>query len=98
MTQAPAVSTTLTGVRIALRVIPRSPRTKIDGVRDGRLLIRVTAPPVDDAANEAVVETLARALDVPQRSIRIVSGATARNKTVEVTGMSGPAVLARLLI
>jgi len=98
MTPASAVSSTPTGVRIDLRVIPRSPRTKIDGVRDGRLLVRVTAPPVDDAANEAVVETLARVLDVPRRWIRIVSGATARNKTVEVAGMSGPAVLARLPI
>ena len=98
MTAALAVITTSTGVRIDLRVIPKSSRTKIDGVRDGRLLVRVTAPPVDDAANEAVVETLARVLDVPRRSIRIVSGATARNKTVEVAGMSRPAVLARLPI
>ena len=91
-----AVVTTPTGVRIDLRVIPRSPRTEIDGVRDGRLLLRVTAPPVDDAANDAVVETLARVLDVPKRSIRIVNGATSRNKTVEVAGMNGAAVLARL--
>ena len=92
----PAVHTTPTGVRIDIRVIPRSPRTKIDGIRDGRLLVRVTAPPVDDAANDAVVETLARVLDVPKRSIRIVKGTTSRNKTVEVAGMSGAAVLARL--
>jgi uncharacterized protein len=96
MTPAPAISDTPTGVRIDLRVIPKSPRTKIDGVRDGRLLVRVTAPPVDDAANDAVVETLARVLDVPRRSIRIVNGASARNKTVEVAGMNGAAVLARL--
>jgi uncharacterized protein (TIGR00251 family) len=90
------VSSSQTGVRIDLRVIPKSPRTKIDGVRDGRLLVRVTAPPVDDAANDAVVEALSRVLDVPKRSIRIVSGATARNKTVEVAGMTCAAVLARL--
>jgi len=91
-----AVVTTPSGVRIDLRVIPRSPRTEIDGVRDGRLLLRVTAPPVDDAANDAVVETLARVLDVPKRSIRIVKGTASRNKTVEVAGMNGAAVLARL--
>jgi uncharacterized protein len=89
-------SDTPAGVRIDLRVIPRSPRTKIDGVREGRLLVRVTAAPVDDAANEAVVETLSKALDVPKRSIRIVTGATGRNKTIEVAGMTGAAVLARL--
>jgi uncharacterized protein len=96
MSPSLAVSSTPTGARIDLRVVPRSPRTQIDGVRDGRLLVRVTAPPVDDAANDAVVETLARLLGVPKRSIRIVSGATARNKTVEVAGMNGGAVLARL--
>jgi len=91
-----ALSASPAGVRISLRVIPRSPRTKIDGVREGRLLIRVTAPPVEDAANDAVVETLSKVLDVPKRSIRIVTGATARNKTVEVAGLTGAAVLARL--
>ena len=96
MTLASAVFTTPTGVRINLRVIPRSPRTKVDGVREGRLLVRVTAPPVDDAANDAVVEALSQTLDVPKRSIRIVTGATARNKTVEVAGVTGAAVLARL--
>ena len=91
-----AIFSTSTGVRISLRVIPRSSRTKIDGVRDGRLVVRVTAPPVDDAANDAVVETLSQALGVARRSIRIVNGATARNKTVEVTGVTTAAVLARL--
>lgn len=91
-----ALLTTPTGVRLNVRVVPRSSRTKIDGVREGRLLIRVTAPPVDDAANDAVVETLARALDVPQRSVRIVTGATGRNKTVEIAGLTGAAVQARL--
>ena len=82
-----AVVTTPTGVRIDLRVIPKSPRTKIDGVRDGRLLVRVTAPPVDDAANDAVVETLARMLDVPKRSIRS-SRARARETRRWKSGMT----------
>jgi uncharacterized protein YggU (UPF0235/DUF167 family) len=48
------------GVRIALKVIPRSPHTAIAGIRDGRLLLRVTAPPVESAANDAVVAAIAR--------------------------------------
>jgi len=96
MTPALTVSTTPTGVRVDLRVIPRSPRTTIDGVRDGRLLVRVTAPPVDDAANDAVVEALSRLLDVPRRSIRIVIGGSARNKTVEIAGMTAATLVARL--
>ena len=62
-----AITSTATGVRLAIRVMPRSPRTAIDGIRDGRLIVRVTAPPVDGAANDAVVAALADALDLPKR-------------------------------
>lgn len=84
------------GVRLELRVIPRSPRTEVDGVRDGRLVVRVSAPPVDDAANDAVVDVLARALAVPRRLISITAGATQRNKTVTIAGVDAAAVRARL--
>ena len=73
-------------VRLELRVMPRAPRNTIDGVRDGRVVVRVTAPPVDDAANRAVVELLADALDLPRAAIRLVAGAASRNKTVEIAG------------
>ncbi len=86
------VAAVTNGVRVAVRVMPRSPRTAIEGVRDGRLVIRVTAPPVDDAANEAVVAAIADALDISKRSVRIAAGATSRNKSVEITGVSAAAV------
>jgi uncharacterized protein YggU (UPF0235/DUF167 family) len=73
-------------------VIPRARKDEIDGVRGGRLLIRVTAPPVDRAANEAVVALLAEVLRVPRRAIRIVAGETARNKIVDVDGLTPSAV------
>lgn len=91
-----SVATTADGVRLSIRVMPRSPRNSIDGVRDGRLLIRVTAPPVDDAANEAVVGLLASALRLPRHALRIAAGATARNKTVAIAGATAADVLARL--
>jgi uncharacterized protein (TIGR00251 family) len=90
------VSSTPGGVRFDLRVMPRAPRTAIDGVREGRLVIRVTAPPVDDAANDAVVTTLARWLDLSRSAVRIVSGATSRNKTIEVAGVTADDVQRRL--
>ena len=96
MTAPLKVTTTATGVRIDLRVMPRSPRTAIDGVRDGRLVIRVTAPPVDQAANDAVVRALAAALDLPRRAIRIALGAGARHKTAEIAGLNEAQVRARL--
>ena len=80
------------GVRLALRVLPRSSRTTVDGVRDRRLLVRVTAPPVDAAANRAAIDALAERLGVPRATIRIVSGATGRNKTVEIAGLSAAAI------
>lgn len=98
MTTPLKISATAAGSRVDLRVIPRSSKTAIDGVRDGRLLVRVTAPPVDSAANDAVVAALAAALDLPRRDIRIVSGPTGRNKTVEITGVDAAGLRARLLV
>ena len=98
MTRPVTLFATRSGTRIDLRVIPRSPRSKIDGVRDGRLVVRVSAPPVDDEANEAVILELSRMLGVPRRDVRIVSGATGRNKTVEVSGLDSATVLSRLPI
>ncbi len=84
------------GTIIDLRVIPRSPKAKLDGVRDGRWLVRVTAPPVDQAANDAVVRLLADVLDVPRSRIVIVAGATSRNKTVQIGGLTIDQVRARI--
>ena len=77
-----------TGVRFEVRVQPRASRTVVLGARDGRLVVRVTAPPVDAAANEAVIELLARELRVPKRAVRIVSGDRGRNKVIEVAGIT----------
>ena len=84
--------------RIDVRVFPRSPKNAVDGIRDGKLVVRVTAAPTDGAANALVIETLADALDVPKRAVRIVTGATSRNKAVEVDGFDAAAILARLAI
>jgi uncharacterized protein (TIGR00251 family) len=78
-------------------VIPRAPRTKVDGERAGALLIRLAAPPVDGAANEALVAFLAEALDVPRRQVTIVSGETSRDKRVQIAGLDESAVRSRLL-
>jgi uncharacterized protein (TIGR00251 family) len=87
---------TATGVRIDLRVMPRSSRNAIDGVHDGRLVVRVTAPPVDAAANDAVAALLADVLDVPKRHVRLVAGARSRNKTVEITGIDAATLRTRI--
>lgn len=71
-------------VRIRVRLTPRASRDEIVGMRDGALIVRVTAPPVEGAANEALVRLLARDLAVKRTGVRIVSGATSRTKVVEI--------------
>jgi uncharacterized protein (TIGR00251 family) len=80
------VRQTPAGLRFEVRVQPRASRAAVLGAREGRLVVHVTAPPVDAAANDAVIELLARAIGVPKRNVRIVSGARNRNKTIEVSG------------
>ena len=82
--------------RLDIRVIPRASRTKIDGLRAGRLILRVTAAPVDDAANDAVIAALAKALSVPRSAIQIASGARARDKSIVVSGLSADDLQKRL--
>lgn len=79
---------TPTGTRIAIRVQPRASRNRIDGIHGGRVKIRLTAPPVEGAANKALVEFLADVLDVPKRHITIVHGQRGREKVVEVEGIT----------
>ena len=83
-------------MRIDIRVTPRASKNAIEGVKDGRLIVRVTAPPVDSAANDAVVDLFAKLLRIPKRQINIVLGSTGRNKTIEVSGLAEAAVKARL--
>ena len=78
-------------------MIPRAPRTRVDGERAGAILIRLAAPPVDGAANDALVAFLAETLDLPRRNIAIVAGATSRDKRVQIEGIDAEAVRSRLL-
>jgi uncharacterized protein (TIGR00251 family) len=71
-------------VRLSVRVTPRSGRDEVEVLADGSLKVRLTTPPVDDKANEALVELLAKHLAVPKSAIRIVRGRTGRNKVVEI--------------
>jgi uncharacterized protein (TIGR00251 family) len=84
------------GQLIDVRVVPRAGRSGLAGVRDGALLVRLAAAPVDGAANAELVDVLAKALGLPKRSIAIVSGDRSRTKRVRVEGLDGPAVWAAL--
>ena len=75
-------------VTFAVLVTPRAALTKVGPVHDARLKLAVTAPPVDGAANAAVIELLARALGVPKGAIAVVAGDSSRRKTVRVVGVA----------
>jgi uncharacterized protein (TIGR00251 family) len=78
-------------MRINVRVIPRSGKNLIEW-ETGGLKVRLTAPPVNGAANEALVALLARCLELHTRDIRIVHGMTGRHKIVEITGMTAETI------
>jgi uncharacterized protein (TIGR00251 family) len=67
-----------------IRVTPRASTNAVAGERDGVLLVRVTAPPVEGKANDAVVALLAKALGTPRGAVQVVRGAGARTKRVSV--------------
>jgi uncharacterized protein (TIGR00251 family) len=77
---------------LSVRLTPRGGADRIDGVRDGTLRVRVAAPPVDGAANEALVRLIAAELHVPRGAVRLVAGATARTKVVEIDGVDADAI------
>jgi uncharacterized protein len=74
-------------VRFAVRVQPRASRSEIVGVHGEALKVRLSAPPVDGAANEALVDLLAKALGVSKGAIKITHGASSRTKRVEIEGI-----------
>jgi len=84
------------GCSITLRVIPRAGRTVVAGVREGALLVRLAAPPVEGAANEALVAFLADRLGVPRRHVSLVAGTRARDKRVHIAGITAAAAAGRL--
>ena len=71
--------------KLALRVTPGADRTRVTGrLADGRLQVRVAAPPERGEANEELVQFLARALGLPRAAVRVARGRTSRDKLMEV--------------
>jgi uncharacterized protein len=81
-------------VRVSIHVQPRASRSEIVGLHGAALKVRLHAPPVDGAANEALVTLLAERLGVTRRAVRVVAGGSARAKIVEVEGTTEDAVRA----
>lgn len=81
---------------VTVRLTPRARKNEIAGERDGMLLVRVTAPPVDGQANAALCRLIAKRAGVGVRSVAIVRGASSREKLVRVEGIGSEHLRAAL--
>lgn len=83
-------------VRISLYIQPRARRTEIAGRHGSDIKIRVAAPPVNQAANAALLAFVAERLGVRQRDVRLIAGATSRRKVLEIDGITAERIQALL--
>jgi uncharacterized protein (TIGR00251 family) len=79
-------------VEVDVLVVPRASRSRVVGVHGERIKVQLAAPPVDGAANAALVELLADVIGVPSGAIAIVRGATSKRKTVRIAGVDVDAI------
>jgi uncharacterized protein len=84
------------GIVISVRVIPRADRSRVAGTRGNALLVRLSAPPVDGAANRELIDVIATTLDVPKGAVSIVGGELSRGKRVRVDGIDVKTATLRL--
>jgi uncharacterized protein len=84
-------------VRIKVYVQPRASQTVVAGEHDGAIKIRLAAPPVDGAANAALVEFIAERLDIAKSCVRVAAGHTSRRKVIEIDGVTRDAIMAALI-
>lgn len=78
-------------------MIPRAGRNGFGGRRDGALVVRLAAAPVDGAANDELIALLAKTLRIPKRDITIVSGERSRTKRIRIAGLAREQALAKLV-
>ena len=90
------VRETAAGLELRLHVQPRAKRCEISGVYGGALKLKVTAPPVDDAANRAILDFFSDLLGISRSCLHIVSGLKSRDKTLRIRGISMASFLQRI--
>ena len=92
----PFLRTVPNGVILAVKVQPRASANEVGAATGDELKIKVTAPPVDSAANEAVLRLLSEVLGCPRGAMQLVRGNTSRRKVIFVHGMNGATALAKI--
>ena len=96
MQNAPFIKARPDGVQLAIKLQPRASKNEIGEALGDELKIKVTVPPVDSAANQALVELLAEKLGCSRGAIQIIRGNTSRHKTIQVSGLAADVVLQKL--
>ncbi len=91
-----AITATATGTLIRLRVQPRASIERLEGLRDGYVRLRLTAPPVEGAANAACIAFLAKTLGISRAQLHLQAGVKSRHKLVHITGLTPAQVAAAL--
>lgn len=91
-----AISNHERGATVSIHVQPRASRTEVVSMHEGWLKVRVAAPPVDGAANAAIIGWLSKRLKVPKSDIVFLSGERGRRKVILVTGVTATEVCAAL--
>jgi len=84
---SPCLRETTQGVYLSVKLQPRAAQNRIHGLHGSELKISVTAPPVDSAANTALIEFLAESLGLARAAVQMVRGQTSRHKTVFIAGL-----------
>ncbi len=81
---------------LAVRVLPGASKNEVVGLRDGTWKVRLTAPPIDGRANQALREFMADRLGINRSQVKLIKGATSRNKELVIFGLTADEIQARL--
>ena len=90
------ITATAAGVCLEVQVQPRSSRNQVVGEQEGRLKIKLTAPPVEGEANQALVDFLAQLLRIPKKDIKLLKGESSRHKLIEIKGIGKQELMDKL--
>ena len=96
MTMPPFLRAQADGLLLSVKLQPRASANEVGEALGNELRIKVTAPPVDAAANEALLKLLAQQLHCPRNRVDLVRGHTSRHKTVKLYGLIAEDVVAKL--
>ena len=96
MTDSDPIQENSTGVSFRVRVIPRAQRSEIVGIKDGVVVVRLAAPPVDGKANAALIGLMCQELGVRKSQVTLATGEKSRHKILSISGLARSEV-ARLL-